>query len=106
MSPVERGWIDFVVDRFVGWWSGLPWETCSYTVENLCIPVGGDIKLAANLYRPKIPKPYGTIVVRTSYGIGPLMALGHARLFASRGYQVLLAACRGTDPSDGQEISK
>ncbi|KUJ21637.1 galactose-binding like protein [Mollisia scopiformis] len=104
MAPQERGWVNLFVDRFVGWWSGLPGESCSYTVEKLRIPVG-HVHLAANLYHPTIPKPYGTILVRTSCGIGPLMALGHARMFASRGYQVLLAACRGTDPSDGQEVS-
>lgn len=104
--PVERGWINFLVDRLVGWWCGLPGESCSYTVESLRIPVGshGAIQLAASLYRPTIASPHGTILVRTSYGIGPMMALGHARMFASRGYQVLLAACRGTDPSDGQEV--
>lgn len=103
--PVERGWINLFVDRFAGWWSGLPGESCSYTVENLRVPVGDQIQLAANLYRPTVPNPHGTILIRSSYGIGPLPALGHARLFASRGYQVVLAACRGTDPSDGQEMT-
>ncbi|KAF4964393.1 hypothetical protein FSARC_7658 [Fusarium sarcochroum] len=103
MAPVERGWITFIVDRLAGWWSGLPGETCSYTVEFLQIPVGS-VKLAANLYQPTTSPIHGTILVRTSYGIAPLMALGNARMFASRGYQVLLAACRGTDPSDGQEV--
>ncbi|KAJ4249115.1 hypothetical protein NW762_012449 [Fusarium torreyae] len=103
MAPVERGWITFIVDRLAGWWSGLPGETCSYTVEFLQIPIG-NVKLAANLYQPTTSPIHGTILVRTSYGIAPLMALGNARMFASRGYQVLLAACRGTDPSDGQDV--
>src|SRR6478609_6282725 len=102
MPPVERGWITFVVDRVFGWWSGLPRETSSYTTEFIQIPIG-DVKLAANLYQPTT-SPRGTILIRTSYGIAPLMALGNARTFASRGYQVLLAACRGTDPSDGQDV--
>ncbi|KAF5556887.1 galactose-binding like [Fusarium mexicanum] len=102
MPPTERGWITFFVDRVFGWWSGLPGETSSYTTEFIQIPIN-DVKLAANLYQPTTP-PLGTILIRTSYGIVPLMALGNARMFASRGYQVLLAACRGTDPSDGQEI--
>ncbi|TVY74921.1 Cocaine esterase [Fusarium oxysporum f. sp. cubense] len=102
MPPVERGWITFFVDRVFGWWSGLPRETSSYTTEFIQIPIG-DVKLAANLYQPTTA-PRGTILIRTSYGIAPLMALGNARMFASRGYQVLLAACRGTDPSDGQDI--
>jgi predicted acyl esterase len=103
MAPQKRSLINLCVDRLVGWWCGLPRESCSYTVESLHIPVADQINLAANLYQPTIPKPYGTIIVRTFYGIGPLMALGHARMFASRGYQVLLAAYRGTDASDGHE---
>ncbi|KAG5793603.1 hypothetical protein H9Q69_007338 [Fusarium xylarioides] len=102
MPPTERGWITFLVDRIFGWWSGLPKETSSYTTEFIQIPIN-NVKLAANLYQPTTP-PLGTILIRTSYGIAPLMALSNARMFASRGYQVLLAACRGTDPSDGQEI--
>ncbi|KAF5971648.1 cocaine esterase [Fusarium bulbicola] len=102
MPAVERGWITFFVDRVFGWWSGLPGEISSYTTEFTQIPIH-DVKLAANLYRPTT-SPLGTILIRTSYGIAPLMALGNARMFASRGYQVLLAACRGTDPSDGQDI--
>ncbi|KAH7150825.1 X-Pro dipeptidyl-peptidase-domain-containing protein [Fusarium sp. MPI-SDFR-AT-0072] len=102
MPPVERSWITFFVDRVYGWWSGLPRETSSYTTEFIQIPIG-DVKLAANLYQPTT-SPRGTILIRTSYGIAPLMALGNARMFASRGYQVLLAACRGTDPSDGQDV--
>ncbi|RBR13728.1 hypothetical protein FVER53590_13527 [Fusarium verticillioides] len=102
MAPVERGWITFFVDRIYGWWSGLPAETSSYTTTFIQIPID-DVKLAATLYQPTTP-PLGTILIRTSYGIAPLMALSNARMFASRGYQVLLAACRGTHPSDGQEI--
>ncbi|KAF5591858.1 galactose-binding like [Fusarium pseudocircinatum] len=102
MPPIERGWITFFVDRVFGWWSGLPSETSSYTTTFIQIPLN-DVSLAANLYQPTTP-PLGTILIRTSYGIAPLMALSNARMFASRGYQVLLAACRGTHPSDGQEI--
>ncbi|KAK2669615.1 Xaa-Pro dipeptidyl-peptidase, C-terminal [Fusarium oxysporum f. sp. vasinfectum] len=77
MPPVERGWITFVVDRVFGWWSGLPRETSSYTTEFIQIPIG-DVKLAANLYQPTT-SPRGTILIRTSYGIAPLMALGNAQ---------------------------
>jgi putative CocE/NonD family hydrolase len=111
MAPVKRSWTDFFVDRIFGWWCGLPGETCGYTVENLRIPIHTaadgsppNLQLAANLYRPTTAKPHGTILIRTSYGISPMMALGSARLFAPRGYQVLLAACRGTDPDDGGEL--
>ncbi|KAF5694846.1 cocaine esterase [Fusarium denticulatum] len=102
MPAIERGWITFFVDRIFGWWSGLPAETSSYTTTFIQIPIK-DVNLAATLYQPTTP-PLGTILIRTSYGIAPLMALSNARMFASRGYQVLLAACRGTHPSAGQEI--
>ena len=105
MAPVKRGWGSYFVDRLVGWWSGLPGESCSYTVETVHIPTEDQhVNLAANVYRPTIAKPHGTILVRSSYGIGSLMALGSARMLAPRGYVVLLAACRGTDPSDGAEL--
>ena len=104
MVVLKRGWLQYFVDRAVGWWSGLPWESCDYTVESVRIPIGDDINLAGNLYRPTIAKPHGTIVVRTPFGIEPMAALGHARMFAPRGYVVLLAACRGTDPTDGGEL--
>lgn len=70
------------------------------------IPVRDDdgVSLAANLYLSTLAKPHGTILIRTSYGIAPFMSGSQSRLYASRGYHVLHAACRGTDPSDGCDL--
>src|SRR5688572_31591978 len=104
MAPVKRGWQSFFLDRAIGWWSGLPWESSSFTIERVRIPAGDDVNLAADIYRSTLKKPHGTILIRTSYGLASLMAGLVPRLFAARGYHVLHAACRGTDPSDGCEL--
>ncbi|KAK4443562.1 galactose-binding domain-like protein, partial [Podospora aff. communis PSN243] len=102
MAPVQRGYLGALLDRIVGWKSSLAPETTGYTVESLRIPVGDKIDLAADLYRPLQPSPAkGTILIRTPYGIGVLMAIAHARPLAARGYQVLLSSCRGTNESGG-----
>ncbi len=102
MAPVQRGWLGALLDRLVGWRSKLPAETNSYTIEKLRIPVGDDLQLAAELYQPVGTRPVGTLLVRSPYGIGLPVALSHARLFAARGYQVLMSNCRGTASSGGE----
>ncbi|KAH8901550.1 CocE/NonD hydrolase [Thozetella sp. PMI_491] len=102
MAPVKRGWIGALADRLFGWMNGLPSESGSYTIESLRIPVGGSVEIAADVYRPLGAKPAGTVLVRSPYGIGTLVALSHARIFAARGYQVVFSACRGTSDSDGE----
>lgn len=100
MARLKRGLKISLMDRTMGWWCGLPRESCSFSLKKVSIPVGDDVELAAIVYLPKVSKPRGTILIRTSYGIGPTSAI-HARFFAARGYQVLHAACRGTHRSDG-----
>ena len=102
MAPVKRGWLGAFLDWGYAWANGLASESCNYTIESLRIPVGDDIQLAANLYQPTIARPFGTLLVRSPYGINPMAALGHTRFFAARGYQVLLCSCRGTSGSDGE----
>lgn len=104
MAPVNRGWQSYFLDRAVGWWIGLPWESSNFTIEEVRIPVGDDMHLVANVYRTSLTKPHGTMLVRTSYGIGPGLESLQVRLYAARGYNVLHAACRGTDASDGCEL--
>ncbi|KAJ1334021.1 hypothetical protein MN608_04019 [Microdochium nivale] len=67
------------------------------------------IELAAILYQPTnqpaAQAPLGTILVRSPYGLDYPLAVGHARIYAARGYQVLLSACRGTAGSGGGEFT-
>ena len=77
-------------------------ETYDIVVErDLKIPMPDGVVLLATRYYPrsaggKLP----TILLRIPYGRGGFDYV--ARLFAERGFQVLLQACRGTDGSEGE----
>lgn len=100
MPPRQRYWYEAVFDYIFAWQQQLPPARCSYTFESFRIPVDENVNLAADLYRPTI-KPLATILVRTPYGINLPESLHFARMYATRGYQVLTNSCRGTFASDG-----
>ena len=76
-------------------------ETYDIAVErNLKVPMQDGIMLLANRYSPRKGGSRPTILMRTPYGRGNFDYI--ARLFAERGFQVLLQACRGTDGSEGE----
>ncbi|KAH8173594.1 x-Pro dipeptidyl-peptidase (S15 family) domain-containing protein [Sarocladium implicatum] len=104
MAPATRGWYDYFTDRAFGWWCGLPWESSSFTVEKVRIPVEEGVSLVGEIYLTSLAKPHGTIMIRTAYGIGPGFPSLLPRLYATRGYNVLHAACRGTHPEDGCKL--
>jgi putative CocE/NonD family hydrolase len=58
------------------------------------------VTLLADRYRASGNGTEPIILMRSPYGRGSLWGLG-ARLFAERGFQVLIQACRGTDGSGG-----
>ncbi|KAM0438577.1 hypothetical protein ACHAPT_001329 [Fusarium lateritium] len=97
----NRGIIDTGLDRSIGWLLGLPPERCSYTKEAVTIPLKDGTVLVADLYKPAGMEPLGTILAQCPYGRGIFMAAGNARIFAPRGYQILLVSCRGTFGSSG-----
>src|SRR3569833_1690446 len=101
MAPVKRGWLGALIDRLFAWSNGLRPESNTYTIEDLRIPIGDGTQFPAHLYRPVGADPIGTLLVRSSYGLGLQLALTHARVFAARGYQVLFSSCRGTGGADG-----
>ncbi|KAK3182196.1 hypothetical protein K4F52_006565 [Lecanicillium sp. MT-2017a] len=102
MTPSQRGLLGGALDGYFSWKHSLPPETCTYTVERVSIPVDKDVKLAADLYLCVDTKPLGTILVRSPYGLSVEASLASARIFAARGYQVLLNSCRGTFDSEGE----
>lgn len=102
MTPSQRGLLGGALDGYFGWKHSLPPETCTYTVERVSIPVDKDVELAADLYLCVDTKPLGTILVRSPYGLSVEASLASARIFAARGYQVLLNSCRGTFDSEGE----
>ncbi|KAF2241956.1 hydrolase CocE/NonD family protein [Trematosphaeria pertusa] len=102
-----RGFFGALLDRLIGWRLGFPPETCNYRVQGLRIPISDGlnrIEFAADLYQPILPKdtkPAGTILVCCPYGRGLPLTIC-ARVFASRGFQVLFSSCRGTFGSGGE----
>ncbi|KXJ87508.1 galactose-binding domain-like protein [Microdochium bolleyi] len=132
-QPAEpRSYAGIISDRISGWLYGLPGETCDFTIQNIRIPIPAEhfaqstttttttgsssdkstIELAAILYQPLIRSkegkgqpPLGTVLVRSPYGLDYPLAVGHARVYAARGYQVLLSACRGTAGSSGADFT-
>ena len=108
-KPLARGFVRARLDRLIGQYSGLPAEKCEYTSTAVRIPVtdtdGSTFELAGDLYQPKFAnsseKPCGTILVFGPYGRGIETNITLVTIFATRGYNVLFASCRGTFGSGG-----
>jgi uncharacterized protein len=77
--------------------------TTEYTVtRGMRVPMRDGVDLLADHYAPTTSKPSGTILVRGLYGRGGLASITGARLYAARGYQVVLQSVRGTFGSSGE----
>ncbi|KAH8645353.1 hydrolase [Xylariales sp. PMI_506] len=86
---------------------GLPAEENTFEVSEVDIPMPDGINLKADLYLPNLSpptKPYGLIYVLCPYGRNGLIAHLNGRVFASRGYTVLLTSSRGTFGSGGRFV--
>ncbi len=59
------------------------------------------VRLVADHYAPQTPTPTGILLVRGPYGRGFPFSLVYARLYAARGYHVVLQSVRGTFGSGG-----
>jgi uncharacterized protein len=79
----------------------LPPATTGYRVHSVEVPMRDGIRLVADHWEPTTPSPAGTLLVRGPYGRGFPFSLAFARLYASRGYHVLLQSVRGTFGSGG-----
>lgn len=90
-----------LTDRVASRLFGLPPATTGYTVSRrVRVPVRDGVDLAADLYQPD-SDAVGTLLVRGPYGRFLPQALGFARVFAARGYNVLFVSSRGTFGSGG-----
>lgn len=86
----------------------LPPPICGVAVERgIPAPMPDGVTLYADRYRPRAAGRFPTILVRTPYGrpselriLGPLADLA-ARLFAERGYNVVVQGVRGRYRSEG-----
>lgn len=85
----------FVADRF-----GLPKRRCKARVtKGIMVPMADGIELATLLFEPQLAGPHPTILIREPYGLSGFSTVGE--LYAERGFNVVLQACRGTDKSGG-----
>lgn len=69
--------------------------------RGLRIPAPDGVELLADLYAPRRVPNAPTVLVRTPYGRRGMVSLLSARPFAERGYNVVIATCRGTDGAGG-----
>jgi uncharacterized protein len=88
--------------RAVGRLLGLPRASTRYTVSRVRVPMRDGVELVADHYAPTTSSPAGTLLVRGPYGRGFPFALVYARLYAARGYHVVLQSVRGTFGSAGE----
>lgn len=80
---------------------GLPPPTTDYTVERVHVPMRDGALLVADHYDPHTSAPAGTLLVRGPYGRGFPFSLVYAKLYAARGYHVVVQSVRGTFGSGG-----
>jgi putative CocE/NonD family hydrolase len=85
----------------VGRLLGLPPATTDYTVDRAEVPMRDGVRLAADHYAPVTAHAVGTLLVRGPYGRAFPFSLAFARLYAARGYHVVLQSVRGTFGSGG-----
>nr|WP_234807406.1 CocE/NonD family hydrolase [Mycolicibacter senuensis] len=78
----------------------LPAPTTGYTVHREAIPMRDGVVLRAERYQPA-GDAVGTLLVRCPYGRGFPFSLVFARMYAGRGYRVILQSVRGTFGSGG-----
>jgi putative CocE/NonD family hydrolase len=69
-------------------------------VQNLPVPMRDGVKLLTDIYHPRAAQNPPTVLLRTPYGRGSLLA-PMARLFAGQGYTTVVQSVRGTFGSDG-----
>jgi hypothetical protein len=81
----------------------LPPPTNRVAIErDIKVPMSDGIFLFTDHYAPIGAEPRPTILVRSPYGRAGIYGLVWGRLFAERGYHVLVQSCRGTFGSGGE----
>jgi len=91
-----------IADAMINRMLRLPQAAGEYTViTDLKVPMRDGVQLLADVYTPVGPVS-GTLLVRSPYGWPLPMAALTGSVYASRGYRVILARCRGTFGSGGE----
>ena len=96
MSAQRRRLGARIADLLAGRLLGLPRPSSEYTVtRDVRVPMRDGVELVADHYAPTAAAR-GTILVRGPYGRAAPVSLLFARVFADRGYHVVLQSSRGT----------
>jgi len=89
-----------LASRFVADRMGLGKRKCRARItKDIMVPMADGVELATMLFEPDMPGPHPTILMREPYGLSGFATIGE--IYAERGYNVVLQACRGTDKSGG-----
>ena len=97
MASTSPGLTDVIVNRTL---RRLPPPSTGYTVRREHIPMRDGVQLRADHYQPT-GEVAGTLLVRCPYGRKFPFSLVFARMYAARGYRVILQSVRGTFGSGG-----
>jgi putative CocE/NonD family hydrolase len=80
---------------------GAPRARNSYIVQAVRVPMRDGVPLLADHYAPTMAGQRGTVLIRTPYGRGFPSSNLNGRMFAARGYHVVIQSVRGTFGSGG-----
>ncbi len=78
-----------------------PLDTAIIVDRGVRVPMDDGVALLADVYTPGADGPHPTVLVRSPYGRGGPLGLFLGRIFAERGYRVMMQSCRGTFGSGG-----
>ena len=92
-----------ISSRLAGWIFRLPpAKTPDIIIErDIKVPMHDGIELLADRYFPSGDGKVPTLLVRSCYGKTGFIGFLNGRLYAERGFQVLIQSCRGTFGSGG-----
>jgi len=89
-----------LTSRLVADRMGLPRRKCRARItKDIQVPMSDGVTLATMLFEPVMAGPHPTLLMREPYGLSGFASIGE--IYAERGYNVVLQACRGTDKSGG-----
>jgi putative CocE/NonD family hydrolase len=80
---------------------GLPKRKCRARItKDIKVTMPDGVELATMLFEPRMEGPHPTLLIREPYGLSSFATVGE--VYAERGFNVVLQACRGTDKSGGE----
>jgi putative CocE/NonD family hydrolase len=94
-----------LASRIAARWLGLPPATNAVDcVRDLAVPMPDGVALLADRWVPRgVPSP-PLLLVRSPYGRRRVFGFLYGRLFAERGFSVIVQSCRGTFGSGGDFV--